>query len=212
MPAAQLSGDGRSCAPRRQGLGGRRCGGRHRLRRWPFGRGAQPGLHGCRRDAGQGPCHEDRRDHAARQEDRHAADRLQGFGRRADPRGRGRLIGLWPRLLQQCPAVRCGAADRDHRRALRRRRRLFAGADGLHHHDRRERPHVHHRAGGHQGGHRPRNHDGRDRRCRDAFGRQRQRPPGRARRPPRDPAGARTAELPAVEQHRGPRRIGRAPI
>ena len=31
-------------------------------------------------------------------------------------------------------------------RALRRRRGLLAGADGLHHHDAAERAHVHHRA------------------------------------------------------------------
>ncbi len=66
------------------------------------------------------------------------------------------LSGYGDVFYHERPAFGRGAADRRGLRPLRRRRRLFAGADGLRRHDPEERLHVHHRAGGDQGGDRAR--------------------------------------------------------
>ena len=118
--------------------------------------------------------------------------------------GGGRAVRLRRSVLPERPAVGRGAADLGGLRALRGRRRLLAGADGLHHHDPQQRPHVHHRPRGHQGGHRQDGDDGRGRRRGDARLGQRQRPFPRRRRCPCRPAGAAAAELPAGQQCRGP--------
>ena len=59
----------------------------------------------------------------------------------------------------------------DHRRALRRRRRLLAGDDRLRRHGRGHRPDVHHRAGCHPNRHRRRGHPRGARRRRHPHGR-----------------------------------------
>ncbi len=138
--------------------------------------------------------------------------RVQGFRRRPHPGGRRRAVGLRRRLLHERARVRRRAADRRGLRPLRGRRRLFAGADGLHHHDPEERLHVHHRAGSDQGGDRQGRDDGRRRQRRYARIGVRQRAFPRRGRRRRHPHRHQASLAICLRTTRRIRRTGRTPI
>ena len=108
-------------------------------------------------------------------------------------------------------AVRRRAADRGGLRPLRGRRGLFAGADGLRRHDPEERLHVHHRAGGDQGGDRQGGDDGRGRQRRHARLGLRQRPFPRRGRRRRGRASSTSFSPICLRTIRRIRRTGRTP-
>jgi hypothetical protein len=99
---------------------------------------------GCRH-AWQDACRENGPCHAERGTHRHADCCIQRFRRSPHSGGGGCSVGLWSGVLPKRSAVRGSAADRGHLRAMRRRCGLFAGVDGLHHHDEDQCPHVHYR-------------------------------------------------------------------
>ena len=139
-------GDGRTALPRRR----RRD--RLRANRRAAGLRLLAGLHGVRRVAVGGRRREDLPRDGHGREDRLPDHRPERFRRRAHPGGRrqpGRLRGHLPAQRAQ---FRRRAADIGHHGALRRRRRLFAGDDGLHLHGPEDVADVHHGAGRHPGG------------------------------------------------------------
>ncbi|MCK7500064.1 MAG: hypothetical protein MZW92_64340 [Comamonadaceae bacterium] len=146
LPASSAPSCSHRCAQLRhgrQGSSGRRRHHRHRLRRRDMQVcGLQPGFH---RGA---PARLGEHARAARScrlmrlalKNGLPLVGLQGLRRRAHPGGRRCPVRLRRGFLPQRPAVGRRAADRRGAGPCAGRRRLLAGADGLHHHDPRTTP------------------------------------------------------------------------
>ncbi len=103
-------------------------------RQWPCRGGVLQGLHGVRRLALRDPRRQDHQGPGSRHEDPGADHRHLRCRRCPHPGGRGGARRLRRGVPPQCRGLGRDPADLGHHGALRGRRRLFPGHDGLHRH------------------------------------------------------------------------------